>query len=638
MKSILERVDSPDDLKQLSVSELKQLAQELREMIINTVSHTGGHLASSLGAVELTLALHKVFDTPRDKIIWDVGHQCYAHKIVTGRKDRFCSLRQYGGLSGFPKREESVFDAFDTGHSSTSVSAALGMVLARDYQGEKYHVIAVIGDGSLNGGMSFEALNYAGDLGRNLIVVVNDNKMSIGSNVGAMSKYLNRLRTDPAYYRGKEEIEQLMKRLPHGSRVLSLAERLKDSVKYLVVPGIMFEELGFTYLGPIDGHDIQAVIDVLSSARSVKGPVMVHLITRKGKGYPPAEEKPDKFHGIGSFDIATGLPLKKGGAPTYTRVFAETLTQLGETRSEVVAITAAMPGGTGLDIFQKKYPDRFYDVGIAEQNAVTVAAGMASQGLKPVVAIYSTFIQRAYDQVIHDVCMQQLPVVFALDRAGIVGEDGETHQGIFDLSFLRPIPNLVVMAPKDENELRSMLVTALNYNGPIALRYPRGKGMGVSLEGSPAAIPIGKALVEAEGEDAAVFAVGPHVYTGLSARERLAGQGISVAVVNCRFVKPLDRDLLSEIASRVKLVVTIEENVLEGGFGSAVLELLEQLGIKTPVKRIGLPDKFIWHGAPDLLRRELGLTVDAVVNTIEKELHGLPATKHLGVESCGKKR
>jgi len=621
MSSILEKIDSPKDLKELSEAELKQLANELRERIIETVSKTGGHLASSLGAVELTVALHRVFDTPRDKIIWDVGHQCYAHKLITGRKDSFCTLRQYQGISGFPKRDESEFDAFDTGHSSTSVSAALGMALARDHQGENYHVVAVIGDGSLTGGMAFEALNYAGDLGRNLIVVVNDNKMSIGSNVGAMAKYLNRLRTDPVYYRGKEEIEQLMKRLPHGSRMLKVAERLKDSVKYLLVPGVMFEELGFTYLGPIDGHDMEAVINVLTSAKGVKGPVMVHLITRKGKGYRPAEEKPDKFHGIGSFDIATGLTPKKPGAPTYTQVFAETLTDLAKDRPNVVAITAAMPGGTGLDLFARHYPDRFYDVGIAEQKAVTMAAGMAVQGLKPVVAIYSTFLQRAYDQVIHDVCMQSLPVVFCLDRAGIVGEDGETHQGVFDLSYLRAVPNIVLMAPKDESDLRHMLLTALEHNGPIALRYPRGKGMGVSIKDRPVPIAIGKAVVEEEGRDAAIFAVGPLVYTGLLARERLLSKGISVAVVDCRFIKPLDAELLCQIAARVKLVVTLEENVLSGGFGSGIMEMLEQQGMQAcNVKRIGLPDLFIPHGAPDLLRGDYGLTVERVVDTIEKGL------------------
>lgn len=623
MSSVLDKVNSPKDLKGLSINELKQLAQELRAMIISTVSKTGGHLASSLGVVEITLALHRVFDTPRDKIIWDVGHQCYAHKIITGRKDQFPTLRQYGGLSGFPKREESEFDVFDTGHSSTSISAALGIALARDRKGEDYNVIAVIGDGSLTGGMSFEALNYAGDLGRKLIVVVNDNKMSIGRNVGALSQYLNRLRTDPVYYRGKEEIQQLMKRLPHGSRVVKLAERLKGSVKYLVVPGIMFEELGFTYLGPIDGHDIEAVMNVLSSAKTVKGPVMVHLVTQKGKGYPPAEKKPDKFHGIGSFDIPSGLASKKSGPPSYTQVFSETLTDLAASRPDIVAITAAMPSGTGLDVFARSYPQRFFDVGIAEQNAVTIAAGMATQGLKPVVAIYSTFLQRAYDQVIHDVCLQNLPVIFAVDRAGIVGEDGETHHGVFDLSYLRPIPNLVVMAPKDENELRNMLLTALDYGkGPIAFRYPRGKGIGVPMEGRPVAVPIGKAVVEEEGKDAAVFAVGPHVYTALSAREYLSTRGISTTVVNCRFIKPLDAALLTEIASNVNLVVTIEENVIEGGFGSAVLELLQEKGIDTPIKRMGLPNNFIRHGAPDLLRKECGLTAEGIVNTVVNGLEG----------------
>lgn len=617
MSCILDRINDPSDIRELSSDELKQLSGEIREKMVETVCQTGGHLASSLGVVEITLALHSVFDTPRDKIVWDVGHQSYAHKLITGRRDDFFTLRQHGGLSGFPKREESIYDVFETGHSSTSISAALGMAIARDQRGEKYHVIAVIGDGSLTGGMAFEALNYAGDLGRNLIVVVNDNKMSIGKNVGALSKYLSRLRTDPVYYRGKEEIEHLMKRLPHGSRVLKLAERLKDSVKYLVVPGVLFEELGFTYLGPINGHDIDAVKAVLTNAKTVQGPVMVHLLTKKGKGYSPAEKKPDAFHGIGLFDPETGIPVKKEGAPTYTAVFARTLTNLAIIKPEVVAITAAMPSGTGLDVFAKQFPKRFFDVGIAEQNAVTVAAGMASQGLKPVVAIYSTFLQRAFDQVIHDVCMQNLPVVFALDRGGLVGEDGETHQGVFDLSYLRLIPNLIIMAPKDENELQHMLATAVEYDGPIALRYPRGNGTGVCMDEVPKPIPLGKGVVEAEGEDMALFAVGPHVYTALKVREQLAAQGVNAAVINCRFVKPLDEDLLCGFVSRIKKIVTIEENVLIGGFGSAVLEMVERQGIKgVQVLRVGLPDRFIEHGAAKVLREEYGLSAEGIVNTI----------------------
>lgn len=618
MKGIIDKVNDPSDFRNMSPSELRQLAQEIRVRMVNTVCKTGGHLASSLGVVELTLALHWVFDTPKDKIIWDVGHQSYAHKLVTGRREQFDTLRQYGGLSGFPKREESIYDTFATGHSSTSISAALGMALARDQRGEQFHVVAVIGDGSLTGGMAFEALNYAGDSGKNLIVVLNDNKMSIGKNVGALSTYLSRVRTDPVYFKGKEEAENLMKRLPHGSSVWKLAERVKDSIKYLVVPGMLFEELGFTYLGPIDGHDIEAVKSVLSSAKTVKGPVLVHLLTKKGKGYPPAEEKPDAFHGIGVFDAGTGIPSKKEGAPSYTSVFSHTLIQLAETRPQVVAITAAMPGGTGLDAFGKQYPQRFFDVGIAEQNAVTMAAGMACQGLKPVVAIYSTFLQRAFDQVIHDVCMQKLPVVFALDRGGLVGEDGETHQGVFDLSYLRLIPNMVLMVPKDENELRRMLVTALDHQGPIALRYPRGSGMGVKLDESPEPIPIGKAVIESEGEDVAIFAVGPHVYTALRARDLLGEKGIKATVVNCRFVKPLDGDLLAGIAGRIKKIVTIEENVLDGGFGSAVLELLELRGIRdSRVVRMGLPDKFIEHGAANVLRKEYGLSADAIVDTVK---------------------
>jgi len=549
-----------------------------------------------------------------------VGHQCYTHKLITGRRDKFDTLRCYGGLSGFPKREESIYDVFNTGHASTSISAALGIALARDIKGEKYKVIAVIGDGALTGGMAFEALNYAGHLGKDLIVVLNDNKMSIDKNVGALSSYLSRLRTDPMYFKGKEEIENLLKKLPHGSTVLKLADKIKDSIKYLVVPGMLFEELGFTYLGPIDGHNINAMKAVFNNAKSLKGPVLVHVITQKGKGYEPAEDKPDTFHGIGPFNVSTGTSSKKNEPPSYTSVFGHALSQIAEERPDLVAITAAMPGGTGLDIFQKNFPDRYFDVGIAEQNAVTMAAGLAVGGLKPVVAVYSTFLQRAYDQIIHDVCMQKLPVVFAMDRAGIVGEDGETHQGVFDISYMRHIPNMVVMSPKDEEELRHMLFTAVEYEkGPISIRYPRGHGVGVPLSDTFVHLPIGKAEVLLEGSDIAFLAVGNQVYTALKAAESLKKEGVRAAVVNCRFIKPMDEDLVCEMALKIKRIATIEENVLLGGFGSAVLEVLSNKGINNiRLVRIGLPDKFIEHGKADLLREKYGLSAEKVIEKIKQ--------------------
>ncbi|HBT20452.1 MAG TPA: 1-deoxy-D-xylulose-5-phosphate synthase [Peptococcaceae bacterium] len=620
MMEFLKKIESPHQIRNMTVHELEKLAEEIRQIIINTVSKTGGHLASNLGAVELTLALHAVFNTPEDKIIWDVGHQCYTHKLITGRRDKFDTLRCYGGLSGFPKREESIYDVFNTGHASTSISAALGIALARDIKGEKYKVIAVIGDGALTGGMAFEALNYAGHLGKDLIVVLNDNKMSIDKNVGALSSYLSRLRTDPMYFKGKEEIENLLKKLPHGSTVLKLADKIKDSIKYLVVPGMLFEELGFTYLGPIDGHNINAMKAVFNNAKSLKGPVLVHVITQKGKGYEPAEDKPDTFHGIGPFNVSTGTSSKKNEPPSYTSVFGHALSQIAEERPDLVAITAAMPGGTGLDIFQKNFPDRYFDVGIAEQNAVTMAAGLAVGGLKPVVAVYSTFLQRAYDQIIHDVCMQKLPVVFAMDRAGIVGEDGETHQGVFDISYMRHIPNMVVMSPKDEEELRHMLFTAVEYEkGPISIRYPRGHGVGVPLSDTFVHLPIGKAEVLLEGSDIAFLAVGNQVYTALKAAESLKKEGVRAAVVNCRFIKPMDEDLVCEMALKIKRIATIEENVLLGGFGSAVLEVLSNKGINNiRLVRIGLPDKFIEHGKADLLREKYGLSAEKVIEKIKQ--------------------
>ncbi|ACX52500.1 deoxyxylulose-5-phosphate synthase [Ammonifex degensii KC4] len=614
---MLARVNTPEDLKALSLAELEELAAELREFIINTVAHTGGHLAPNLGVVELTLALYRVFDFPRDKIIWDVGHQCYVHKIITGRKERFGTLRQLGGVSGFPSREESPYDIFGTGHASTSISAALGLAKARDLAGDHYAVVAVIGDGALTGGMALEALNHAGHLQTDLIVVLNDNEMSISKNVGALANYLSRLRSDPAYRRLQEEFESLTSRLPgFGPRLRDFLSRLKGSVKYLVVPGMFFEELGFTYLGPVDGHHLPTLLRILERARALKGPVLVHVVTRKGKGYKPAEEDPDLYHGVGPFNPETG-ELYSSSLPTYTEIFGRTLVRLAEEDPRIVAITAAMPSGTGLKLFAQRFPHRFFDVGIAEQHAVTFAAGLAVGGYRPVVAIYSTFLQRAYDQIIHDVCLQRLPVVFALDRAGIVGEDGATHQGLFDLAYLRSIPHMVVMAPADENELQHMLKTALTHEGPIALRYPRGTGLGVTLDADPRPLPIGQGVVLREGRDVTLIAIGNMVPRALKAAEELAAQGISAAVINARFVKPLDIELILRYAKRTRWVVTIEEGILAGGFGSAVAECLTSHGLgEVKITRLGIEDTFVEHGHPEELRKKYGLDVQGIVRAV----------------------
>lgn len=611
----LEQIHQPGDIKSLSEKELQVLAREIRQFLVNTVSRTGGHLAPNLGVVELTLALHTVFNSPVDKIIWDVGHQAYVHKLLTGRREQFASLRQLNGISGFPKREESPHDVFETGHSSTSISAALGMAVARDLAGEDYEVVAVIGDGALSGGMAYEGLNHAGHLGTHFIVVLNDNEMSIAQNVGAMASYLSRLRTDPKYFRHKEELENFLRRLPTiGPRVVRLAGRVKDSFKYLVLPGVIFEELGFTYLGPIDGHNIAAMQEVLSRSKGIPGPVLVHVLTRKGKGYEPAEANPDLFHGIGPFDVTSGRPLDPpaGNIPSYTQVFGETLSRLAEADSRVVAITAAMPDGTGLKEFGRRFPHRFFDVGIAEEHAVTLAAGMAIQGLRPVVAIYSTFLQRAFDQVLHDVCLQKLPVILAIDRAGIVGDDGETHQGLFDLTYLRCIPNMAIMVPRDEDKLQHMLATALQRDVPVAIRYPRGQGVGVPLAETPQPVPWGRAELLHEGEDLAIFAVGPLVYAALEAAARLRAEGIEAAVIDACFVKPLDQELLLSWAVKTGRVLTVEENVLAGGFGSAVLELLAQNRLAIPVSCMGVPDIFVRHGKPEILRHELGLSPEGI--------------------------
>ena len=612
---LLNTINSPEDVKKLSEQQLEQLAQEIRQFMISVIAKTGGHLAPNLGVVELTLALHRVFSTPTDKLVFDVGHQAYVHKIITGRREQFPTLRQYGGLSGFPKRSESEHDAFGTGHSSTSISAALGMAVARDLQGEDYDVVAVIGDGSMTGGMAFEGLNNAGDLHKRMIVVLNDNEMSISKNVGAMSEYLYQLRTGETYNKIKSDIEGWLKNMEFGTDVLKAIRRLKGSVKYLMVPSSIFEELGYTYLGPIDGHDLNALQDVFHAAKKIDGPVLVHVLTKKGKGYAPAEESPNKFHGTGPYEVETGKKIANPNAPiTYTEVFGNTLTDMAKEDKKIVGITAAMPDGTGLSTFAKAHPDRFFDVGIAEQHAVTAAAGMAAAGLKPVAAIYSTFMQRAYDSVLHDICMQNLHVTMCLDRAGLVGDDGFTHHGVFDYAYLRSMPKMTIMAPKDENELRHMLKTALDFNGPVSVRYPRGSGLGVDISGPMEDLPIGKAEVLKEGFDLCFWAIGSMVKSALDAAELLAKEGISAGVVNMRFAKPLDTELLKAHAQRYGKIITLEEGVLAGGVGSAVLEYLnqEELLDKCRVLTLGIPDEFILHGDKALLFKDIGLDTPAI--------------------------
>jgi len=614
--SILSKLHLPEDLRKLSDRELEEIATELRKILISTLSQTGGHLAPNLGVVELTLALHRVFESPRDKIIWDVGHQSYVHKLLTGRLARFSTIRQLGGLSGFPKPEESPHDIFSAGHSSTSISAALGLAKARDLSGESHKVIAVIGDGSMTAGMAFEALNHAGHLKTDLMVVLNDNEMSIAPNVGALSAYLSTLRMNPAVLRLKEEIEYLVQRIPGvGEMTARYLEKLKDSLKYLVIPGILFEELGFSYFGPVDGHNIHQLTQVFQDASGHGGPVLIHVMTKKGKGYLPAENNAAKYHGIPGFEISTGCLRKSSGELTYSRVFGESLVELAKEDHRVVAITAAMPEGTGLVDFARSFPDRFIDVGIAEQHAVTMAAGLARGGKKPVVTIYSTFLQRAYDQILHDVCLQELPVVFALDRAGVVGEDGPTHHGVFDLAYLRSMPGLTIMAPRDENELRQMLHLALTLEKPVALRYPRGHGRGEIKAQEP--VLYGRAEVLRRGERAAVLALGPMVEQAEKAARRLAQSGIGCAVINARFVKPLDRETILYWARRVPHLVTVEDHVLAGGFGSAVLELLAGEGIrKTQVTRIGYPDRFVESGTIQELHNLYGLNEEGIYRAV----------------------
>lgn len=621
MKKLLEKINSPRDLKRISVRNLPSLASEIREKIIDVVSKKGGHLASSLGAVELTIALHYCFSMPRDKIIWDVGHQTYAHKMLTGRARKFDTLRELGGISGFPHREESEYDIFTCGHSSTSISVALGLACARDLKKETHKVIAVIGDAALAGGMAFEALNNAGHLKKDLMVVLNDNELSISRSVGALSGYLNGILTNPLYNRVRRRMQILVKRIPMlGFKTFKAAKRLEESLKNLLVPGSLFDELGFRYFGPINGHDINGLISTFKNLASLKEPVIVHVITKKGKGYRFAEEDPSLFHGAPVFKVETGAIAEKKGE-TFTEVFSEKVTELARGDRRIVAITAAMPDGTGLAKFSREFPNRFYDVGIAEAHAIGFSAGLANEGLKPITAIYSTFLQRGYDQIIHDVSLQNLPVVFCVDRAGLVGEDGPTHHGVFDMAYLRHVPNLVIMAPRDGLELEKMLEFALKLEKPAAIRYPRARASSHVSGSSFHKIELGLSELLREGKDVAIFAIGSMVSVGLKAADLLSSDGIEATVINARFVKPLDKNRIEEITKRVNKIVTLEEGVATGGFGSAILEFFEREKINNiKVERIGLPDHFIAHGKREELLKEYHLTADEICNTIKQEL------------------
>nr|WP_022854562.1 1-deoxy-D-xylulose-5-phosphate synthase [Thermodesulfobacterium thermophilum] len=618
----LKNINSPQDLKKLKISHLKALAQEIRDYIVEVTSKNGGHVAPNLGVVELTLALHYVFDSPKDKIIWDVGHQCYTHKLITGRRDQFHTLRQYEGIAGFPKRAESPHDILDTGHSSTSISAGLGMATALRLKKEKGKVIAVIGDGSITAGLAFEGLNNAGFSKEDLLVVLNDNEMSIAPNVGALSSFISKRLTGNLVRFIKREIESISHKVPGGENLLSILKKGEELLKVAITPGALFTALNFEYVGPVDGHNLEELIKVLKNLKSLKGPVLLHVITKKGKGYPYAEADPETFHGIGPFDVKTGKPLKSPNSPpSYTEIFGRTMLRLAEIEPKLVAITAAMRSGTGLKEFSERYPERFFDVGICEQHAVTFAAGLALEGFVPVCAIYSTFLQRAFDQIIHDVALNQAKVIFALDRAGLVGEDGPTHHGAFDLSYLRLIPNLVIMVPKDENELQHMLYSALKYPNPVAIRYPRGAGVGVSLDWEFKEIPFGKGEVLKSGKDLTILAVGSMVYPALKAALEAEKFGLSVEVINARFVKPLDEDLILSSVQKTKKVLLVEENTLIGGFSSAVLEFLTDKGIKgIEVKRLGLPDRFIEHGDLKTLHAKYHLNTEGILLKIKEFL------------------
>jgi len=616
---ILEQIKGPENLKNMSPEELCVLAGEIRTFLIEKISHTGGHLASNLGVVELTIALLRTFDLPKDKIIWDVGHQSYTHKILSGRMQEFDELRQYGGLSGFPKRKESPYDAFDTGHSSTSISAGLGIAQGRDILGEDYKVVSVIGDGALTGGMAYEALNNAARMKKNFIIVLNDNKMSISENVGGMSRYLGGLRTGNGYNDLKKNVADTLERIPVvGERMIDRIKRTKNSIKQLFIPGMLFENMGITYLGPVDGHNIQALCKVFKEAQKLDHAVLVHVLTKKGKGYEPAEKNPAAFHGVSPFDIKTGRPVAEKKYPTYTDVFSKKMCQLGETHPELVAVTAAMPDGTGGAAFGKRFPDRFFDVGIAEAHAVTSAAGMAAAGLRPVVAVYSSFLQRGYDQILHDVCIQNLPVIFAVDRAGLVGSDGETHQGIFDYSYLTSIPNMSVAAPKNLWELRAMLDFAMDYKAPFAIRYPRGTAYR-GLKEFMQPISYGKGEMLYEEEDIALLAVGSMVSTGEHVREKLKEEGYSCTLANARFVKPFDKELVERLAKNHRLIVTMEENVLQGGFGLPVTAYIHEHYPQVKVLNIALPDAYVEHGNVSVLREGLGIDSDSIIRKLKTE-------------------
>ncbi|MFC1991862.1 1-deoxy-D-xylulose-5-phosphate synthase [Chloroflexota bacterium] len=613
MPILLARIDSPKDLKLLTRPELEQLAGEIREELVTVVSVNGGHLASNLGVVELTIALHRVFDSPRDKIVWDVGHQAYTHKLLTGRRSLFASLRQYGGLSGFTSRSESEHDPFGAGHASTSVSAALGMAIARDLSGDNYHVVAVIGDGAITGGMAIEALNQAGHLGSRLTVILNDNGMSISPTVGALARLLGKVRFDHRYRKAKEKSWRLLRRLPFSNMLYQLVQKIENGIKSLFMPTTLWEELGFTYLGPVDGHNIRELEAALTKARDYTlKPVLIHVITTKGKGYLPAEGDAVYFHGVSAQSTAARV------LPTYSEVFAQTVLSLARKNPRLAVITPAMPEGTCLNTVQAEFPERVFDVGICEQHAVTFAAGLATQGYIPVIAIYSTFLQRAFDQIIHDVCLQDLPMVFAIDRGGIVGDDGKTHQGTFDLSYLTLIPNLIVSAPKDENELQHLLYTAVKSKHPMAVRYPRNSELGVELDTKLHLIPVGRGEVLRHGEDVAILAIGTMVAPALEAAQQMASNGIEATVVNARFAKPLDFELISELAGRIKRMITVEENALSGGFGSSVVSFLQEAGINdVQVKSIGLPDEFVEHGTQAILRAKYGLDAKGITGQVQ---------------------
>ncbi|HEX9163357.1 MAG TPA: 1-deoxy-D-xylulose-5-phosphate synthase [Thermoanaerobaculia bacterium] len=626
MGRLLDSINTPADLRKLDRKQLPQVAQEIRDTIIDVVSRVGGHFGGNLGIVELTLALHYVFNTPRDQIVFDTGHQSYPHKLITGRRETFPTIRQHDGISGFCKREESEYDVFNAGHASTSISAALGIAVARDFRKEDYNVVAVIGDGALSGGLALEGLNQAGHLKRKLMIVLNDNDMSISTNVGAMSGYLNSIIKGQRYNQAKDLAKGVMDRIPLiGGKLHGLASDMEQLFKQMIVPGTLFEELGFKYLGPYDGHDLLSLIDIFEENKDYDGPVLIHVITKKGKGYVPAEDKPIWSHGVTPFDIASGVVKKsdKPAPPSYTSIFSDALIELARHEPKIVAITAAMPEGTGLDKFAKVFPDRMFDVGIAEEHAVTFSGGMTTQGMKPIAAIYSTFLQRAFDQVFHDVAIMDLPVVFALDRAGIAGQDGPTHHGIYDMAYLRLFPNMICMAPKDENELRHMLKTAFETGHPTSLRYPRGNGFGVVLEPELKSLPVGKGEVMREGSDAVIFAIGNEVWPAVNAAEILAKEGVNIAVINARFIKPIDDQLVARFCKAGAKVITVEEGALAGGFGSAVMERVQHLGIEAvKFHRIGIPDEYVHHGSQDVLRAQYDLHGEGIARRVREFLAG----------------